>query len=95
MDRIPNETVLKKCNTSRVSCIVQYRRLRWLGHVAKMEDERLPTRHLGKMMMFSTLEGAGKRINCKILECLKMASSTKLGRAIGMLRSDWLKSDSW
>ena len=56
MDRIPNEAVLKKCNTSRASDIVKYRRLRWLGHVARMENDRLP-----KMMMFSTLEGAGKR----------------------------------
>ncbi len=56
MDRIPNEAVLKKCNTSRASDIVKYRRLRWLGHVARMENDRLP-----KMLLFSSLEGAGKR----------------------------------
>ena len=56
MDRVSNEEILKMCNTSFASDIVRYRRLRWLGHVARMDNDRLP-----KIMMFSTLEGAGRR----------------------------------
>ncbi len=56
MDRVPNDEILEKCNTSPVSQIVRYRRLRWLGHVARMENDRMP-----KMFLFSTLEGAGRR----------------------------------
>ena len=56
MDKVPNKEILNMCNTSCASDIVRYRRLRWLGHTVRMGDERLP-----KMMMFSTLEGAGKR----------------------------------
>ena len=56
MDKVPNDKILQMCNTSCASDIVRYRRLRWLGHVARMGNDRLP-----KMMMFSTLEGAGKR----------------------------------
>ncbi len=56
MDRVPNEQILKMCNTSFASDIVRYRRLRLLGHVARMDDDALP-----KIMMFSTLEGVGRK----------------------------------
>ena len=56
IDKVPNDKNIQMCNTSCASDIVSYRRLRWLGHVARMGNYRLP-----KMMMFSTLEGAGKR----------------------------------
>jgi hypothetical protein len=63
MDTVSNEEIVKMCNTSIASDIVRYRRLRWLGHVAGMDnaiihchDDRLP-----KIMMLSTLEGAGRR----------------------------------
>ncbi len=58
MDKVPNDKILQMCNTSCTcaSVIVRYRRLRWLGHVARMGNDRLP-----KIMMFRTLEGAGKR----------------------------------
>jgi len=56
IDRIPNEEILQRCSVSGISDIIKYRRLRWLGHVARMDNNRLP-----KMMMFSTLEGDGRR----------------------------------
>ena len=45
-DKIRNEIVLGWCNAARVSNIVSHRRLRWLGHLARMPDERLPKRVL-------------------------------------------------
>ena len=45
-DKIRNEIILGWCNVARVSDIVSHRRLRWLGHLARMPDERLPKRVL-------------------------------------------------
>ena len=56
MDRVSNVEILKMCNTSSALDIVRYRRLRWLGHVARTDNDRLP-----KIMMFSTLECAGRK----------------------------------
>ena len=43
-DKIRNEVILGWCNVARVSNIVSHRRLRRLGHLARMPDERLPKR---------------------------------------------------
>ena len=45
-DRINNDVILGWCNVARVSNIVSHRRLRWLGHLARMPDDRLPRRVL-------------------------------------------------
>ena len=39
-----------------VSNIVSHRRLRWLGHLARMPDERLP-----KRVLFGHMDGSGLR----------------------------------
>ena len=39
-----------------ISNVVSYRRLRWLGHLARMPDERLP-----KRMLFGHMDGSGVR----------------------------------
>ena len=36
----------------KMANLLRYRRLQWLGHVARMSDDRLP-----KQMLFGTLEG--------------------------------------
>lgn len=56
MDRVPNFDILKRCSIRCVSSIVNFRRLRWLGHVTRMGDDRLP-----KLTMFCDLRGTGKR----------------------------------
>ena len=53
-DKIRNEIILGWCNIARVSNIVGHRRLRWLGHLARMPDERLPKRFL-----FGHMDGSG------------------------------------
>ena len=55
-DRIRNETILGWCKVASVSNIVSYRRLRWLGHLARMPDERLP-----KRVLFGHTDGSGVR----------------------------------
>ena len=41
-DRVPNIEVLRQVNTFSMFAILSQRRLRWLGHVHRMEDGRLP-----------------------------------------------------
>ena len=41
-DRIRNEDVLKRAGTWSMQCILTQRRLRWLGHVCRMDDGRIP-----------------------------------------------------
>ena len=55
-DKIRNEIILGWCNAARVSNIVSHRRLRWLGHLARMPDERLP-----KRVLFGHMDGSGLR----------------------------------
>ena len=53
--RIRHEIILGWYNVARVSNIVSHRRLKWLGHLARMPDERLPKRVLGH------IDGSGVR----------------------------------
>ncbi len=41
-DRVPNTTILKLTNSSDMYTAIRRRRLRWIGHVRRMPDERLP-----------------------------------------------------
>jgi len=53
-DRIPNTEILSECQVPLMH--FNYRCLRWLGHVARMDNVKLPLQ-----MMFSTLMGSGAR----------------------------------
>ena len=44
------------CKVPQIADLLRYRRLRWLGHVARMERTRLPLQ-----MVFSTTAGNGGR----------------------------------
>ena len=54
-DRIPNTEVLAKAGIPSVFTLLRQRRLRWLGHVRRMEDGRIP-----KDILYGQL-AAGKR----------------------------------
>ena len=44
------------CKIETVRDLVSYRRLQWLGHVARMNDDRLP-----KQLLFHQMKAAEKR----------------------------------
>ena len=60
-DKIRNKFILGWCNVARVSNIVSHRRLRWLGHLARMPDERLPKRVLSGHMDGSGVRGKSQK----------------------------------
>jgi len=41
-DKVPNREILKRCGTTTLYPILKQRRLRWLGHVSRMDPSRLP-----------------------------------------------------
>ena len=55
-DKIRNEIILGWCNVVRVPNIVSQKRLKWLGHLAGMPDDRLP-----KRVLFGHMNGSGVR----------------------------------
>ena len=55
-DKIRTEIILGLCNVAKVSNDVNYKILRWLGHLARMADERLP-----KRVLFGHMVGSGVR----------------------------------
>lgn len=54
MDRARNADILAECGTVYFQDNVSYRRLRGLGHLARMLDDRLP-----KIMLSASWKGAG------------------------------------
>lgn len=50
-DRIPNTEVLRRARMSGIEALIVKAQLRWVGHVVRMEDGRLP-----KMIFFSELK---------------------------------------
>lgn len=50
-DRIRNEDILERAGTRSMQCILKQKRLRWLGHICRMEDGRIP-----KDLLFGELE---------------------------------------
>ena len=48
--RRTNYDILESCTMESIRTLVAYRRLRWLGHLARMPNERLP-----KQLLFATL----------------------------------------
>ena len=51
-DHVPNVDILNSCNTLSVESQLQGKRLRWLGHVFRMPNDRLP-----KKLLFGQVKG--------------------------------------
>ena len=51
-DHVPNVDILNECSTLSVESQLQGKRLRWLGHVFRMPNDRLPKKLLfGRVKM--------------------------------------------
>ena len=51
-DEINNDVILGWCNVARVSNIVSHWEVSWLGHLARMPNDRLP-----KRVLFGHMDG--------------------------------------
>ncbi len=51
-DHVPNVDILNRCNTLSVESQLQGKRLRWLGHLFRMPNDRLP-----KKLLFGEVKG--------------------------------------
>ena len=51
-DHVPNVDILNRCNTLSVESQLQGKRLRWLGHVFRMPNDRMP-----KKVLFGKVKG--------------------------------------
>ena len=51
-NHVPNVVILNRCNTLSVESQLQGKRLRWLGHVFQMPNDRLP-----KKLLFGEVKG--------------------------------------
>ena len=51
-DKMSNNEVLTKCGSTGIECMLMKSQLRWVGHVVRMEDSRIP-KHL---LLWSTLQ---------------------------------------
>ena len=56
-DRVPNTAVLRRAGIDGIEAMLMLHQLRWLGHVRRMSDERIP-----KQLLYGQLR-TGKR-NC-------------------------------
>ena len=45
-DKVPNNTVLVSAEIPSMYSLLKQRRMRWLGHIARMADGRIPKDHL-------------------------------------------------
>ena len=55
-DHVPHVDILNRCNTLSVESQLQGKRLRWLGHVFRMPNDRLP-----KKLLFDQVKGLRPR----------------------------------
>ena len=90
-DFISNETVLTRANVDDIEVLLAKSRLRWLGHVGRMEDDRA-----AKKVLFGELADGYRTVgrpklrfkdNCKQL--LKLADLVDDWHVIAMDRSLW------
>ena len=61
-DRISNKDVLSRAGMPSVFAMLSQRRLRWLGHVSRMQDGRIP-----KIMLYGELETGSRRTGRPVL----------------------------
>ena len=84
-DFVTNSEVLEKANLDSIPTILKQKRLRWLGHVARMEDGRLP-----KDMLFGDLS-TGSRPRGRPCLCYRHICKQDL-RSVGLDANTWQKS---
>lgn len=73
-DKVPNTTVLERTRSRTIETIIHQSQLRWLGHVIRMSDDRLPKQLLyGELSRGTRAVGApSRRYRDSVLKTLKL-----------------------
>lgn len=58
--RVGNSQILRRCAMNSIESVLRFRRLRWLGHMARMGDQQTPKRLLFGQMHTSIDRGPGR-----------------------------------
>ena len=91
-DRIPHSNILARAGISSVFSLLSQRRLRWLGHVRRMEDYRIP-----KAILYGQLATGTRRVGRPMLR-YKDACMRDM-KACNISNDKWeelaLDRDSW
>lgn len=53
VDRVSNARLYERCCTPNIACFTQRRRMRWIGHLGRMGEDRLARQMLYSTMAFS------------------------------------------
>ena len=73
-DTVPNTEVLCLCGISGIEAVLLTAQFRWVGHVIRMDDNRIP-----KQIFFGQLS-SGKRPQCGPLRCYKHTVKVNMKR---------------
>ena len=66
-DKVPNTIVLQICNLTGIEAMIMTAQYRWVGHVTRMDDTRLP-----KIIFYSELEHGTPCRGGQLKDMLKM-----------------------
>ena len=81
-DHVPDVDKLNRCNTLSVESQLQGKRLRWLGHVFRMANDRLPKKLLfGQVKGFAHLVAPGPvsmMLLCMIVKLVEMVDRIEM-----------------
>ena len=61
-DKMSNNEVLTKCGSTEIECMLMKSQLRWVGHVVRMEDSRIP-----KHLLYGQLSNGSRRVGRPLL----------------------------
>ena len=91
-DKVPNTEVLERANLASMPAILCKRRLRWLGHVRRMNDDRLP-----KQVMYGELADGKRKRGRPVLRYKDVCKSSlqRCGIAINSWEEKAQKRDGW
>ena len=81
-DRVSNTEVLSRANLPSMFTLLRQRRLRWLGHVNRMEDGRIP-----KDILYGEL-ASGRRSKGRAQLCYKDVRKRDM-KALGINTDSW------
>ncbi len=93
MEKVRNEEIRRRCGQSTLESQLRKRRLRWLGHVQRMGEERLPKAMLwGRLAEGKRPKGGGKkRWVDVVMKDLRVVGLVDTWKEVCRQRKEWEK----